>query len=236
MKINKDNILFLIRSYNEWDHLLETIDIIKKSWFFKILVVDDGSSDWTEEKIWTKKDIFYLRHSINRWAGAALETWFEFVRRYYEKYNFNYVITFDPDWQHDIKDVSKFIEKFEKDNNLQVIIWSRFISWSSENMPFHRKIILFLAKIFTLFVSQLVVSDPHNGYRMFKVSAVKKIYLTLDGFEYSSQLIDKIASEKLKFAEVSVNIKYTDYSLSKWQKSTNAINIALKMIWTKFFK
>jgi hypothetical protein len=36
--------------------------------------------------------------------------------------------------------------------------------------------------------------------------------------------------------EVPVNIVYTDYSLSKWQKSLNAINIALKMIWSKFFK
>ncbi len=236
MKINKDNILFLIRSYNEWDHLLKTIDIIKKQWFSKVLVVDDGSTDWTEGKLSSRKDIFYLRHSINRWAGAALETGFEFVRRYHKKYDFNYVITFDPDWQHDIKDVSKFIGEFGKDDDLQVIIWSRFIGWSSENMPFHRKIILFLAKIFTLFISQLIVSDPHNGYRMFNISAIEKIYLTLDGFEYSSELIDKIANEKLKFTEVPVNIKYTDYSLSKWQKSVNAINIALKMIWTKLFK
>ena len=236
MKINKDNILFLIRSYNEWEHLFETIDIIKKQWFSKILVVDDGSIDWTEEKLSQRNDIFYLRHPINRWAWAALETGFEFVRRYYKKYNFNYVITFDPDGQHDINNVSNFIQEFEKDDQLQVIVWSRFIGGSSENMPFHRKIILFLAKIFTLFISQLVVSDPHNGYRMFSISAIKKIYLTLDGFEYSSELIDKIASEKLKFKEVPVHIKYTDYSLNKWQKSSNAINIALKMIWTKFFK
>ncbi len=236
MKINKNNILFLIRTYNEWDHLLNTIDVLKKAWFNKILIVDDGSKDGTDEKLENRNDIFYLRHSINRWAWAALETWFTFVRRYYQKYNFSYVITFDPDGQHDINDVNNFINEFEKDKDLQVIIWSRFIGWSSENMPFHRKIILFLAKIFTLFISQIIVSDPHNGYRMLTVSAIKKIHLTLDGFEYSSELIDKIASEKLKFKEVPVNIKYTEYSLSKWQSSWNAINIALKMIWTKFFK
>jgi hypothetical protein len=36
--------------------------------------------------------------------------------------------------------------------------------------------------------------------------------------------------------EVPVDIVYTDYSISKWQKSSNAINIALKMIWSKFFR
>ena len=236
MKINKNDILFLIRTYNEWEHLLNTIDVLKQEWFYKILVVDDGSTDGTDEKLEKRDDIFYLKHPINRWAGAALETGFEFVRRYYKQYKFNYVITFDPDGQHDINDVSNFITEFEKDKNLQVIIWSRFIGGSSENMPVHRKIILFLAKIFTLFVSQIIVSDPHNGYRMLTVSAIKKIHLTLDWFEYSSELIDKISSNKLKFKEVPVHIKYTDYSLSKWQKSSNAINIALKMIWTKFFK
>jgi hypothetical protein len=50
---------------------------------------------------------------------------------------------------------------------------------------------------------------------MFKISAIKKISLTLDGFEYSSELIDQIAEKKLKFAEVPVNIVYTEYSLSK---------------------
>ena len=236
MKIDKNNILFLIRTYNEWNHLLDTIDIVKNEWFSKILVVDDGSKDGTEEKLSYRNDIFYLKHPINRGAGAALETGFEFVRRYHKKYNFSYIVTFDPDGQHDIQDIYHFIEEFEKNTDLEVAIGSRFIQWTAKNIPFHRKIILYLAKIFTFFMSKVIVSDPHNGYRMFKVEALKKIHLTLDGFEYSSELIDQIAINKLNFTEVPVNIIYTEYSLSKWQKSLNAINIALKMIWNKFFK
>jgi len=53
---------------------------------------------------------------------------------------------------------------------------------------------------------------------------------------YASELVDKLEQNKIKFIEVPVNIRYTDYSLSKGQKSSNAIFIALKMIWTKFFK
>jgi hypothetical protein len=33
-----------------------------------------------------------------------------------------------------------------------------------------------------------------------------------------------------------VNIKYTEYSLKKWQKSSNAINIAFRTVWNKFFR
>jgi hypothetical protein len=45
-----------------------------------------------------------------------------------------------------------------------------------------------------------------------------------------------VSVNKIKYAEAPVNIKYTDYSLSKWQSNSNAINIALKVIWNKFFK
>ena len=53
---------------------------------------------------------------------------------------------------------------------------------------------------------------------------------------YASELVDIISSKKISYMEIPVNIKYTEYSLSKWQKNSNAIYIALKMIWNKFFK
>jgi hypothetical protein len=49
-------------------------------------------------------------------------------------------------------------------------------------------------------------------------------------------MMDIIATKNLKFKEVPVNILYTEYSKAKWQKSINAVNIALKTIWYKFFK
>jgi len=234
MKINKSEILFFVRSYNEWDYILKVIEEIK-SRFPNILVVDDGSTDWTYEKLSKRKDIIYLRHLINRWPGAALETGFEFVRRNYQKLGIKYVVTFDADGQHDINDIEKFIEAMEK-NSPDVIIGSRFLESTYENMPFSRKLILLLWKIFTFFISNISVSDPHNGYRMFTIDAIKKLKLQMDWFEYASELIDLIARYKLKIVEVPVNIRYTQYSLSKGQKNSNAIKIAFKMIWSKFMK
>jgi len=58
----------------------------------------------------------------------------------------------------------------------------------------------------------------------------------MDGMSYASEMIDIIAQKNIKFKEVPVDIIYTDYSMYKWQKSSNAINIAFKMIWIKFFR
>ena len=65
---------------------------------------------------------------------------------------------------------------------------------------------------------------------------LKKIHLKMDSMAYASELIEEIRKKKIKYAEVFVVIKYTDYSLWKWQSSLNAINIALKVIFNKFFK
>ncbi|MDR0772061.1 MAG: hypothetical protein LBF15_03280 [Candidatus Peribacteria bacterium] len=53
---------------------------------------------------------------------------------------------------------------------------------------------------------------------------------------HASEIVDIISVEKIKYKEVPVTIKYTDYSLGKGQKSSNAINIALRTIWNKFFR
>jgi hypothetical protein len=42
-----------------------------------------------------------------------------------------------------------------------------------------------------------------------------KIKITQDGMSHASEIIDIISREKIKYMEVPVNIKYTEYSLKK---------------------
>jgi len=82
-------------------------------------------------------------------------------------------------------------------------------------MPLPRKIILFGSKLVTLFFNKIWVSDPHNGYRVITLSALKKINITSDGMTYASEILDETKRLNLKFKEIPVNIKYSEYSLSK---------------------
>lgn len=233
-KIIAWNEVFLVRAYNEASVIKWVLENILNAGYKNILVINDWSSDNTKnivKGLWEK--IFLVNHSINRWAGAALETWFEYLRRYGDV---KYVITFDADWQHDILDAVKFIDLFEKESDLWVIFGSRFMEKTTSNVPFFRKITLFLWKIFTYFISWINLTDAHNWYRALRLDVVKNIHLTIDTMAYASELIDEVHNHKIKFSEVPVNITYTEYSLAKWQKSTNAINIVLRIIWSKFFR
>ncbi|MDQ1343672.1 MAG: hypothetical protein QG650_392, partial [Patescibacteria group bacterium] len=232
----KSNVAFLIRSYNEAARIGEVLDAVVAAGFSKILVVDDGSRDATSAILARRPEIMVVRHPQNRGGGAALETGLEFFRRYGRGLGVDFITTFDADGQHDVADVSAFMDAFKKDDALDIVLGSRFVVKTRTNVPFFRHIILMGGKVFTRLISGISLTDSHNGYRMLRIASVEKIRLTMDGMEYASELIERVSQLGLKFKEVPVNIRYDEYSLGKGQKSSNAFNIAAKMIWSKFFR
>jgi len=82
-------------------------------------------------------------------------------------------------------------------------------------MPFFRKVILKLGILFTAFLSTIILTDAHNGFRVFRTKTLKNIHLTIPDMGYASELIDIISSKKIPYKEIPVTIKYTPYSLSK---------------------
>jgi len=232
------NGVILVRVYNEEQVLLKTLNSIFDSGHTNIVIIDDGSSDTSPQIIekFAKKHshIIYLKHSQNRWWWAALETWFEYIRRYL---NVPYVVTFDADGQHDIAEIEWFKKAITKYPYLWIVFGSRFLKDARyENMPFLRKCILKAGRVFTYMMSGAKLTDPHNGYRIIRREILDEIRLTADSMAYASELIEQIMRNKIPHAEIPVNIIYTEYSLAKGQKSSNAIFIAFHTIWSKFFR
>lgn len=237
MRVQKNSILFLIRSYNESTRIISVIESIIAWGFDQILVVDDGSSDGTFELLEAHfgDTISVIRHPINRGAWAGLETWFAFFRKEAISHGWEYLVTFDADGQHKIEDMQGFLEYFEKDPKTDVVYGSRFIEKTNSNVPFFRRIILWWGRIFTSFISWVTLTDAHNGYRMFRASVIHKVSITMNGMEYASELIDQIHEHGYAIREVPVNIHYDAYTLAKWQKYGWALRIAVRMIIKKFF-
>jgi len=147
-KIKKSQEVFVIPGYNEWEVIWETIQTVLDAGYKNILVVNDGSKDNSREvleKFWDK--IVVLHHYKNRGQWAALETGFEYVRRF--GWEDGYVVTFDSDGQHDIKDIKKF-QKYARDD-IDILLGSRFLKESSTNVSFKKKLLLKAGILFTFF-------------------------------------------------------------------------------------
>jgi len=100
----------------------------------------------------------------------------------------------------------------------------------AKSIPRLKLLTLKLALYFTRLNTGLKLSDTHNGFQAWQISALKKINLTQDRQAYASQLLQEISRHKLKFKEVPVTIFYTDYSKGKGQSVFNAFNILWDLI------
>lgn len=233
----KWRIVFVVPVYNEWKKIKKVLSQITKSGYENILIINDGSSDNTlgEIKKFEKKNknTIVLNHFKNRWQWAALETGFEYIRRYWKV---AYIVTFDSDWQHQISDVNKFIKILDADKQLDIVIGSRFLKWGKTNASLIRTIVLKLGIFFTYATTGERFTDTHNGYRVIRAESLDTLRITMDRMSHGSEILWIIVKQKLKYKEVPVHIKYTQYSIENGQSSTNAISIAIKVIWEKLFR
>ena len=240
----KQKYLLHVRVYNEATTLKESIEQVIQYGFTKFLFINDGSNDTSLELLEELQathpecDIIICSHPINRGGGAANKTGFSFIKQHHQLLNIEYVITFDPDGQMDIWDMNAFLQAIKKDTkkNIDLFLGSRFVKGgSTDNMPFSRKIILQISRFVTRLFYGVKVSDPHCWYRIFRVEALKRIELTADGMHYANEINEQIKQKKLRYQEVPIHIKYTEYSLHKGQKNANSIRLGIEMIYKKFF-
>jgi len=164
-----------------------------------------------------------------------LETGFEYIRRNGDHMGIKYVVTFDADGQHHIEDIPAFIDAFQRDSSLDLVLGSRFVVKTATNVPLFRRLTLLGGQFFTLFISGVWLTDAHNGFRMMRLETVKKIRLTMDGMEYGSEFVDEMKHQKCRFTEVPVNVTYTDDTLAKGQHLGGIWRIVTRMLWKKFF-
>lgn len=185
-----------------------------------VVVVDDGSSDETAVAARSAGAIV-VQHAVNRGQGAALQTGIEFAIRN----GADIVVTFDSDGQHDPADIARLLGPVEA-GQCDVALGSRFLGPAAE-VPRARRLLLRAAVVFTRLFSGVSVTDAHNGLRAMSRKAAAAIEIRLDRMAHASEIIDSIRRARLRFIEVPVSIRYTDYSKRKGQKATAALRIAV---------
>lgn len=226
--------VFIIPAYNEKDAPIKIVwDILSEN--YAVILIDDGKNEDLIEKLHAKyewKPIVTIKHIVNLWQWWWLETWAEYVRKFWK--NIKYVVHFDADWQHRLEDLKEFKKAFDEEPSLEIVLWSRFL-WSTVNMPKSKEITLKLWILFTTIFSWIKLTDTHNGYRMMKKEVLDKIHITMNRMEHASEILDIIKHKKIKYKEVPIVVIYSEHSMAKWQKISNAINIAKNLIYKKVF-
>ena len=100
-----DSYLTALPVFNEVSHVNAVLDQVRQ-YSRNVLVVDDGSTDGTRERLRQRDDVRVLTHPENRGYGAALISAFDYARQH----GFDFLVTIDCDGQHEPQRIPAFVE------------------------------------------------------------------------------------------------------------------------------
>lgn len=214
----------VLPAYNEEAVIKDVIREIQVAGYRNIIVVDDGSHDQTFEKA-KEMDVIALRHPINRGKGAATKTGIEAAKLL----GAGIIVTMDSDGQHNPSDIARLIAPIQK-NHCDVVLGTRLKN--PKGMPWYKIIANHIGNAITWYFYGLYVSDSQSGFRAYSRHASELINTKTDRYEYDSEVIREIYLYKLKYKEVPIEVRYTEYSMGKIQKQgfVNGLKTLYKII------
>ena len=219
-------VTIIIPSYNEELFILELIKKIKEvdllSLHFEkeIIVIDDGSTDGTKDKLYNIEGVKYF-YQENKGKGAA-------VQNGISKANGDFILIQDADLEYAPNDYFPMLEVISKSNfdeNISVY-GSRtlFIFKRIKLMrifPIKKQSVssfamnLFLTILYCLIYGKLI-TDSLTGYKIYPKSFFRDEKIESTGFEADHEITAKLIKRKFKIIEVPIT--YTPRSKAEGKK------------------
>jgi len=210
--IHDQKISIVVPVYNEQQTIELVLDqLISLPFRKEIIVIDDGSTDGTDEYIrsiaQSTGNIRFNRHTQNRGKGAALRTGFAMVSG-------DIVIIQDADLEYDPREYGKLLLPI-LEGRADVVYGSRFLSGPHRVLFYwHYVANKWLTTLSNLFTN-LNLSDMTTCYKVFRTDILKDIQFKSDRFGFEPEFTAKIARQHFRIYEVGISYHGRDYTEGK---------------------
>lgn len=203
----------------------------------EIIIVDDGSSDNTFEKIHelltknnaSKLNIKIFKHQINQGKGAA-------VRTAIQASTGDYLIIQDADLEYDPFQISKLVKELDREK-IEVVYGTRINrlpNFKKEESKF-QFFLHYLGNRFLSFLTSLLygqwLTDMETGYKLFPKKAIVDMQIDARGFEFEPEITAKLLKRGYHIHEVPITTTPRSYEEGK---KLNTITDGLKAVSTLF--
>ena len=226
--------------YNEYENIEKILSLLLSYHFLHILVIDDNSSDGTQETVknFIKENerLFLIERPSKLGLGTAYVTGFKWgLERGYDIF-----FEIDADLSHDPSEIPNFLKKIEE--GYDVVVGSRYLNGTISVVGWDFKRLL-LSKFGNFYASTLLnlkeYTDLTSGYRCYTKDALKKINLdkiNSNGYAFQIEMVYYAYKYSLKIAEIPIIFYERETGGSKMSKKIvrEAVILPFKLIYKNF--
>jgi len=193
------SVLICIPAYNEEKNIAKLI-IDAKKYSDLIIVIDDGSTDYTSQ-IAEELGVILIQHEKNLGKGAALKTGFEYALAH----SMEIVVTIDADGQHNPHDIPNLIKPIIS-GECDVVIGSRS---RETKMPSYRRIGYNFISFLNKKATKSKINDAQSGFRAYSKKSLSSLaQKSFQNYSAEFEQINSLLQDGFKIKEVPVELKY----------------------------
>jgi len=216
----------IIPVYNEDSTILEIISRVKKVKLSQttkqIIVVNDGSTDQTKNKLKSIKNIQLINLATNQGKGAAIKAGLKLA-------NGNFVLIQDADLEYDPQDIKDLLKPV-LDKNAEVVYGSRFLGPHKNMLFWHLMGNKFLSFV-TNILFNTTLSDMEVCYKLIPTNLIKSFNLSQKRFGFEPEVTAKILKTNVRIYEVPISYSGREFHEGKkitWKDGLQALYLIIK--------
>ena len=222
----------IIPVFNEEKTILQILERVKKANIpvvHEIIIVDDGSTDTTREKLKKIKDVKIILQKKNQGKGAAVKTGIKNAKG-------DYVLIQDADLEYNPKQIKNLLKPI-LESKAEVVYGTRLnrMPHLSKEEKKHLFIFHYFGNRFLSLITSILygqwLTDMETCYKMFPKQALNSIKLNARGFEFEPEITAKLLKQGYKIKEVSITANPRGYDEGK---KLNTIRDGSKALWYLF--
>lgn len=209
-------ITIIIPCFNESKYIEQVISEVNSQEINdkQIIVVDDGSTDGTVDKLKKLKEDGKVNnlvfHENNKGKGAAIRSAIKHVEG-------DIIIIQDADLEYSPKDYLRLIKPITE-GKADVVYGSRFLGGGGDAhrvLYFWNRVANAILTTFTNILVDMNLTDMETGYKVFKKKVFEDIQIEEDRFGFEPEITVKLGKKKLRFFEVGISYNGRTYQEGK---------------------
>ena len=197
--LNATSFCVIVPTYNNHKTLKKVLDSVL-GYTSNVIIVNDGSTDETNEILKSYSQLTQIHHPKNLGKGRALRNGF---RKAIEM-KFEYAITIDSDGQHFAADIPDFISEIQNEPN-SLLIGSR--NMTQENVPKKSSFGNKFSNFWFKFETGIKLDDTQSGFRLYPLNLIPKKFYT-NKFEFEIEVIVRSAWKGIPVKNIPIQVLY----------------------------